>query len=132
MFSITPETRWCIIDAIVPARSATSEAAAWGVVTTTTSDVRQVLADGDRHVAGAGREVEQQHVEVAPVDVAEHLHERTVEHRPAPGDDLVAARLEHADADHAEAHASGTGMIISSTCVGRSSATPSIAGTEWP
>ncbi len=26
----------------------------------------------------------------------------------------------------------GTGMIISSTWVGRSSATPSIAGTEWP
>jgi hypothetical protein len=26
----------------------------------------------------------------------------------------------------------GTGMIISSTCVGRVSATPSIAGTLWP
>ena len=26
----------------------------------------------------------------------------------------------------------GTGMIMSSTWVGRSSATPSMAGTEWP
>ena len=34
MFSTTPTTRWCIIDAIVPARSATSAAASCGVVTT--------------------------------------------------------------------------------------------------
>jgi hypothetical protein len=26
----------------------------------------------------------------------------------------------------------GTGMIMSSTAVGRASATPSMAGTEWP
>ena len=45
-----------------------------------------------------GRQVEEQHVEVAPVDVGEHLHQRPVEHRAAPGDDLVAARLEHPDA----------------------------------
>ena len=37
MFSTTPTTRWCIIEAIVPARSATSAAASCGVVTTTTS-----------------------------------------------------------------------------------------------
>ena len=35
MFSTTPTTRWCIIEAIVPARSATSAAASCGVVTTT-------------------------------------------------------------------------------------------------
>ena len=64
---------------------------------------RQVLAERDRHVAGAGRQVEQQHVEVAPVDVGEHLHQRPVEHRAAPGDHLVAARLEHADRDHRDA-----------------------------
>ena len=133
MFSTTPTTRWCIIEAIVPARSATSAAASCGVVTTTTSAFGQVLAQRDRHVAGARRQVEQQHVEVAPVDVGEHLHQRPVEHRAAPGDDLVAARLEHADRDHRDAAtASGTGMIMSSTWVGRASAMPSIAGTEWP
>src|SRR6478609_7390117 len=57
---------------------------------------RQVLAERDRHVAGARGQVEQQGVEVAPVDVGQHLHQRPVEHRAAPGDDLVAARLEHA------------------------------------
>ena len=103
MFSTTPTTRWCIIEAIVPARSATSAAASCGVVTTTTSAFGQVLAERDRDVAGARRQVEQEHVEVAPVDVGEHLHERPVEHRAAPGDDLVAARLEHADRDHRDA-----------------------------
>ena len=65
--------------------------------------VRQVLAERDRDVAGAGRQVEEQDVEVAPVDVGEHLDEGPVEHRPAPGDDLVAPRLEHADRDHRDA-----------------------------
>ena len=37
MFSTTPITRWLIIEAMVPARSATSAAADWGVVTTSTS-----------------------------------------------------------------------------------------------
>ena len=37
MFSTTPITRWFIIEAMVPARSATSAAAACGVVTTSTS-----------------------------------------------------------------------------------------------
>ena len=103
MFSTTPTTRWCIIEAIVPARSATSAAASCGVVTTSDLGARQVLAERDRHVAGAGRQVEQEDVEVAPVDVGEHLHQRPVEHRAAPGDDLVAARLEHADRDHRDA-----------------------------
>ena len=107
MFSMTPRTRWFIIEAIVPARSATSAAAACGVVTTMHLGVGQVLADRDRHVTGARRQVEQQDVEVAPVDVGQHLDERPVEHRAAPGDHLVAARLEHADADHREARAPG-------------------------
>ena len=37
MFSTTPSTRWFIIEAMVPARSATSAAALCGVVTTSTS-----------------------------------------------------------------------------------------------
>ena len=37
MFSTTPITRWFIIEAMVPARSATSAAALCGVVTTITS-----------------------------------------------------------------------------------------------
>ncbi len=45
MFSMTPTTRWCIIEAIVPARSATSAAASCGVVTTTTSALEWLSAD---------------------------------------------------------------------------------------
>ena len=104
MFSTTPTTRWCIIEAIVPARSATSAAASCGRRDHDDLGAGQVLAERDRDVAGAGREVEQEDVEVAPVDVGEHLDQRPVEHRAAPGDDLVAARLEHADRDHARRH----------------------------
>ena len=68
-----------------------------------TSALGQVLAERDGHVAGARGQVEQEGVEVAPVDVGEHLDEGAVEHRAAPGDDLVAARLEHADRDHRDA-----------------------------
>ena len=132
MFSTTPTTRWCIIEAIVPARSATSAAASCGVVTTTTSAFGQVLAQRDGHVAGAGRQVEEEDVEVAPVDVGEHLHECPVEHRAAPGDDLVAARLEHADRDHRDARR-GRDRHDQVLDLGRpASATPSMAGTEWP
>src|SRR5207342_3360683 len=62
--------------------------------------VGQVLAQRDRDVTGAGGQVEEQHVDVAPVDVGEHLDECPVEHRATPGHDLVATRLEHADRDH--------------------------------
>ena len=103
MFSTTPTTRWCIIEAIVPARSATSAAASCGVVTTTTSAPGRCWPSEIATSPVPGRQVEQQDVEVAPVDVGEHLHQRPVEHRAAPGDDLVAARLEHADRDHRDA-----------------------------
>ena len=56
------------------------------------------LGDRDRDVSGARGQVEQQHVEVAPEDVAEELLQRPVQHRPAPHDRLVA-RDEHADRD---------------------------------
>ena len=132
MFSTTPTTRWCIIEAIVPARSATSGG---GLLRGRHDDhlgVGQVLAERDRDVAGAGREVEEQRVEVAPVDVAEHLHQRPVEHRASPGDDLVATGLSIPIEITEMPSLVGTGMIMSSTCVGRTSPTPSMAGTEWP
>src|ERR671921_711658 len=90
MFSTTPMTRWCIIEAMVPARSATSAAASCGVVTTMTSALGRCWP-----------------IEVAPVDVGQHLDEGAVEHRAAPGDDLVATRLEHADRDDRDAAGGG-------------------------
>ena len=47
---------------------------------------RQQLAERDRDVAGAGGHVDDERVELAPVDVGEELLERAVQHRPAPHD----------------------------------------------
>ena len=98
MFSTTPTIFWWVCTAIEPARSATSAAACCGVVTTRISAFGHQLRDGDRDVAGARRQVEQQHVQVAPVDVREELLERAVQHRAAP-DHRGVARGEHADRD---------------------------------
>ena len=54
--------------------------------------LRQQLGERHRDVAGARREVDQQVVELAPLDVLEELRERLVQHRPAPYDGLVLAR----------------------------------------
>ena len=98
MFSTTPTTFCRVWRAMVPARSATSVAASCGVVTSRISDGGQQLRERDGDVAGAGRQVEQQDVEVAPEDVGQELLERPVQHRPAPGDRLVAPG-EHAGRD---------------------------------
>ena len=45
---------------------------------------REQLAERDRHVACTGRHVDDDRVELAPVNVREELFERAVEHRPAP------------------------------------------------
>ena len=47
---------------------------------------RHLLGHGELHVARAGRHVDDEHVEVAPVDVAQHLGQRRDHHRPAPDD----------------------------------------------
>ena len=61
--------------------------------------VRNQLCDRDRDVAGAGRQVEQQDVEVAPEDVGEELLQRAVQHRSAPYHGRVALG-ELRDRDH--------------------------------
>lgn len=61
--------------------------------------VRQQLADGDRDVAGAGRHVEQEHVEVAEPHVGEELVDGPVQHRPTPGHRRGDVVDEHADRD---------------------------------
>ena len=63
---------------------------------------RQVLAERDGDVAGAGRHVDEQEVGLVPVDVGEELLERLVQHRAAPDDGLA---LGHEVADRDAAHA---------------------------
>ena len=95
---MTPTIRWWVCSAMAPARSATSAAAACGVVTTRISALGISWATEMAMSPVPGRQVEQQHVEVAPEHVGEELLQRAVQHRPAPHDRLVA-RHEHADRD---------------------------------
>ena len=66
---------------------------------------RQELAERDRDVAGAGRHVHEQVVELAPVHVGEELLERAVQHRPAPHDRRV---LVEEEADRHQLHVRAT------------------------
>ena len=88
--------------AISAARAATVWAAGCGVVTIRILRLRQQLGERHRDVAGAGRQVEQQVVELAPVDVLEELLDRLVEHRAAPDDGGVLLD-EEADRHHLDA-----------------------------
>ena len=45
---------------------------------------RHLLRHGELRVAGAGRHVDDEHVELAPGDVLQHLRQRRHHHRPAP------------------------------------------------
>ena len=51
----------------------------------------ELLGQGELHVAGAGRQVDRQHVERAPGHVVEELEERAGGHRGAPGERRVGA-----------------------------------------
>lgn len=61
--------------------------------------IGQQLCHGDRDITRARRQIEQQHVEVAPEHVGEELLQGAMEHRTSP-DDGLARRDEHADAHH--------------------------------
>ena len=64
--------------------------------------LRQQLGERHRDVAGARRQVDEQEVQLAPLDVLEELGERLVEHRPAPDDGAV---LLDEEADRHDLHA---------------------------
>ena len=90
---------------------------------------RHELGHRDGDVTGAGGQVHQQHVEVAPVDVGQELLQRAVQHRPTPDDRRLLATNMPIEMTFTS-WATG-GRIISSTWVGRP-VTPSIRGIEWP
>ena len=58
--------------------------------------VRQRLRHGNRHIAGAGRKIEQQHVRLAPPHIGQELLQRTLQSRSTPQNRTVRPR-EHAD-----------------------------------
>ena len=91
---------------------------------------REHLAERDRDVAGARRHVDDEHVELAPVDVLEELLERAVQHRPAPHQRLVVVD-EEADRHQLQVVLRPAG---SSACrrAPASGWIPSMCGIEWP
>ena len=60
------------------------------------------LAQGQLHIPGAGRQVDDQHVQLAPVHLPQHLLQRPHQHRTAPDDCLVLFHHE-ADGHHSDA-----------------------------
>ena len=63
---------------------------------------RDGLDQRELHVAGAGREIDQQIVELAPDYAAQELRDYAVEHRAAPDHGLVAG-IQQAHRDHLDA-----------------------------
>ena len=102
MFSITPSSSRSNLAAISAPRRATDWAAGCGVVTIDELGLRQQLGERHRDVAGPGRQVEQQVLQLAPGDVLEELLDRLVEHRAAPDDGRVLLD-EEADRHHLDA-----------------------------
>ena len=58
--------------------------------------IRQRLCHRNRHIAGAGRKIEQQHIRLAPPHIGQELLQRALQSGSAPQDRTVRAR-EHAD-----------------------------------
>ena len=51
----------------------------------------RLLGQGHLHVAGTGRQVDDQHVQLAPLHLRQHLLKRAHQHRAAPDDRLILA-----------------------------------------
>ena len=102
MFSTMPMTgtliRWNIASAFSTSESATC----WGVVTRTDAGDRDGLGQRQLRVGRAGRQVDDEVVELAPVDVAQELLDRPADERAAP-DDRLALGHEEGDRDHLHA-----------------------------
>ena len=81
MFSMTPAMRWWVSLATMPGPLGHLGRGLLRRGDDHDLGVRQQLGRGDRDVAGARGQVEQQHVQVAPLDVGEELLQRAVQHR---------------------------------------------------
>ena len=101
-----------------------------GVVTTIDADDRHRLAEAERHVAGSGRHVDDQVVQVLPRHFAEELLDGAVQHRPAPDDRRIVVGHEP-DRDDLHAVLLGRHDLLA---VGRRAArcSPSMIGTFGP
>ena len=94
MFSTAPTIRIPVFCAICAARIMTCCAAGCGVVTTSASARGRSWPRDIATSPVPRRHIDEERVEVAPVDVGEELLERPVQHRPAPHDRRVLVEEE--------------------------------------
>src|SRR6266545_5007713 len=129
MFSITPAMRWWVCTAIAPARSATSEEASWGVVTTISSasgtscptEIATSPVPGGRSISSTSRSP--QYTSARNCSSARC--------RIGPRHGTGSLPFVNIPTEMTFTPCADGGMIISSTWVGRP-VTPSMRGTEWP
>ena len=88
MFSTMPSTGTRTCRNISSPLRASIRLTSCGVVTITAPDNGRGLRQRQLGVAGAGRQIDDQIIELAPVDVGQELLRGTVHHRPAPDDGL--------------------------------------------
>ena len=86
MFSITPRTGACTCRNICDAAPDVGERHVLRRRHDHAARDRHLLRERELHVAGAGRQVDHEHVELAPVDVAQELGDELGQHRAAPDD----------------------------------------------
>ena len=84
-----PSTGMWTLSNICLARTTSASATSCGVVTSTAPAARTCCESDSATSPVPGRQVEDQVVQLAPVHVAHQLHQRAVEHRPAPDERLV-------------------------------------------
>ena len=85
-------------------RRASIRAMSCGVETMIGAGQRRLLRHGELRVAGAGRQIDDENVEIAPRHLAQHLRDRRDHHRPAP-DHGVVFLDQKADRHHLDAEA---------------------------
>ena len=84
MFSTMPRIGMLTLRNMAMALTASSSATSCGVQTTTAPDSGKQLRERQGDVAGAGRHVDDQVIQIAPGRVAQKLRDRAVQHRSAP------------------------------------------------
>ena len=94
MFSTIPSTGTSILRNIASPLRASKRATSWGVVTITAPATGTFWITESWASPVPGRHVENQEVQSAPVDVAEHLFDRLHHHRTAPDDRRVGVENE--------------------------------------
>ncbi len=102
MFSTTPRIGTCTFRNISMPRFASSNATSCGVVTMIAPVTGTGLREAQLNIAGAGRHVDDEVVELAPQRVVQNLVEGADDHRTAPDHGLVFVD-EEADRVHLDA-----------------------------